>query len=179
MAEDNRSVLNRFKRLLRLPMQFAALSKPEKHLAGAAKGAAAGGPYGAAAGFVWENRKVIGKIIIALIAFMMIPIMLLCMLPSLIFGGLKDTFSPDDPDTPILNSSVAVNANLADISTVVSTVLSESMTDTLKLLKQIFQAVRQTEKKLSILTKVPLILMPTSLSVNIAPPKMKIILLYL
>lgn len=105
--------------------------KTGKAIAAAAKGAAAGGPYGAVAGFVWGNRKLIGKIIIAVIAVMMIPIMFICMLPSLIFGGLTSAFSPSDPDTPILNSSTAMNANITEISVSVSTVLSESMADLL------------------------------------------------
>lgn len=53
------------------------------------------------------------------------------MLPSIIFGGFSDAFSPDDPDTPILNSSKVINENLTKISTSVSTVLSESLADTL------------------------------------------------
>lgn len=105
--------------------------KTGKAIAGAAKGAATGGPYGAVAGFVWENRKVIGKIILAAIAVMMIPILFICMLPSLIFGGLKNGFSPSDPGTPILNSSTAVDTNITEISDSVSAVLSESMTDLL------------------------------------------------
>lgn len=105
--------------------------KTGKAISGAAKGAAAGGPYGAAIGFAWGNRKVIGKIMIAVIALLMIPILFICMLPSLIFGGLADAFSPDNPDIPILNDSAAITANLTDISTSISTVLSESMTDVL------------------------------------------------
>lgn len=55
--------------------------KTGKAIAGAAKGAAVGGPYGAAAGFVLGNRKLIGGIVIAVIAVMLIPVMLICMLP--------------------------------------------------------------------------------------------------
>ena len=43
--------------------QIRGAIKTGKAIAGAAKGAAAGGPYGAIAGFAWENRKLIGKII--------------------------------------------------------------------------------------------------------------------
>lgn len=132
MAENNRPVSEPLQKTAQAANAVRGAVKTGKAIAGATKGAAVGGPYGAAAGFVWENRKVIGKIIIALIAFMMIPIMLLCMLPSLIFGGLKDAFSPNDPNTPILNSSVAVESNLAEISTTVSTVLSESIKDVLQ-----------------------------------------------
>ena len=37
--------------------------KAGKAISGAAKGAAAGGPYGAVAGAVWAGRKHIGKIV--------------------------------------------------------------------------------------------------------------------
>lgn len=103
--------------------------KTGKAIAAAAKGAAAGGPYGAAAGFVWENRKLIGKIIIAVIALLMLPILILCMLPSLIFGGLKDAFSPERPDVPILNDGAAVTANIDEITAAVDSVFRERMTD--------------------------------------------------
>lgn len=105
--------------------------KTGKAIAGAAKGAAAGGPYGAVAGFAWGNRKVIGKIAIAAVALLMLPILFICMLPSLIFGGLTQAFSPDNPEVPILNDSAAITTNLTDISNSISTVLSESMTDIL------------------------------------------------
>lgn len=105
--------------------------KTGKAIAGAAKGAAAGGPYGAAAGFVWGNRKTIGKIVIVIVSLLMLPILFICMLPSLIFGGLVDAFSPNNPDVPILNDSAAITSNLTDISTSLSIVLSESMTDIL------------------------------------------------
>lgn len=132
MAENNRPAAEPLQKGAQAAQMVRGAVKTGKAIAGAAKGAAAGGPYGAAAGFVWENRKVIGKIIIAVIAFMMIPIMLICMLPSIIFGGLADAFSPNDPDTPVLNSSVAIDSNLTEISTTVSTVLSEGMADTLQ-----------------------------------------------
>lgn len=132
MAENNRPAAEPLQKGAQAAQMVRGAVKTGKAIAGAAKGAAAGGPYGAAAGFVWENRKVIGKIIIAVIAFMMIPIMLICMLPSIIFGGLTEAFSPKDPGTPILNSSAAIDSNLTEISTTVSTVLSEGMADILQ-----------------------------------------------
>lgn len=132
MAENNRPASEPLQKGAQAAQMVRGAVKTGKAIAGAAKGAAAGGPYGAVAGFVWENRKVIGKIIIAVIAFMMIPIMLLCMLPSIIFGGLTEAFSPHDPNTPVLNSSVAIDSHLAEISTTVSTALSEGMADILQ-----------------------------------------------
>ena len=60
--------------------------KAGKAIAGAAKGAAAGGPYGAIIAFAWENRKLIAKITISATALILFPIIMLCMLPSVIFG---------------------------------------------------------------------------------------------
>ena len=71
-------------------------------ISSAAKGAAAGGPYGAVAGAVWTGRKHIGKIIVAVIALLMLPVLFVLMLPGLIFGGLTNAFSPSDPEIPIL-----------------------------------------------------------------------------
>ena len=66
--------------------------KAGKALAGASKGAAFG-PYGMAAGLAWEGRKVIGKGILAVIAFLLLPVVLLMMLPGALFGGSD----ADDP----------------------------------------------------------------------------------
>lgn len=95
-----------------------------------AKGAAAGGPYGAIAGAVWESRNVIGKIIIAVIALLMIPVVYVMMLPSLIFGGLADTFSPADTENPILNSNTAVAQSLNAICDAVDAILAEALNNT-------------------------------------------------
>ena len=131
MAEEKNPVSEPLQKGAQAAGAVRSAVKTGKAIAGAAKGAAVGGPYGAAAGFVWENRKLIGKIIIAVIAVMMIPILFVCMLPSLIFGGLENAFSPDNPDAPILNDSAAVSTNITDIYVSVSSVLSESLTDLL------------------------------------------------
>ena len=47
--------------------------KAGKAISGAAKGAAAGGPYGAVAGAVWAGRKHIGKIIAVIIILLLLP----------------------------------------------------------------------------------------------------------
>lgn len=48
--------------------------KAGKAIAGAAKGAAAG-PYGMLAAGLWENRKVIGKVLAAIGALVLIPVL--------------------------------------------------------------------------------------------------------
>ena len=85
--------------------------KTGKAIAGAAKGAAAGGPYGAVAGLVWGNRHLIGKIILITVFIMLLPVLFILMLPALIFGGLVDAFTPDDPTVPVLNDSAYITEN--------------------------------------------------------------------
>ena len=82
--------------------------KAGKAISGAAKGAAAGGPYGAVAGAVWAGRKHIGKIITVIIILLLLPVLFILMLPGLIFGGLINAFSPADTEQPVLNSETAI-----------------------------------------------------------------------
>lgn len=103
--------------------------KTGKAISGAAKGATAGGPYGAAAGFLWENRKKVGKVIIVCIALLLLPVMFILMLPALIFGGLTDAFSPGTPEVPILNDGAAIVENANSISFSINSVLAEGLDD--------------------------------------------------
>ena len=132
MAENSRPVAEPLQKGAQAAHFVRGAVKTGKAIAGAAKGAAAGGVWGAVAGFAWENRKFLAKVIIATTAVLMIPIIILCMLPAVIFGGFGSSHSPADPSTPIMNSSVAIDTNLTDISTAVSTVLSEGMAGTLQ-----------------------------------------------
>jgi len=103
--------------------------KTGKAVAGAAKGAAAGGPYGAVAGAVWANRKHIGKIVLAAAVLLLLPILFILMLPSLIFGGLTNAFSPNNTEVPILNDNTAIAENVSDISFAVNSILAEGIDD--------------------------------------------------
>ena len=131
MADNSRPVAEPLQKGAQAAQAVRGAVKTGKAIAGAAKGAAAGGVWGAVAGFAWENRKFVGKVIIAATAVLMIPILILCMLPGIIFGGFGNSHSPADPDMPIMNSSAAIDGNLTEISTAVSRVLSEALTDTL------------------------------------------------
>lgn len=101
--------------------------KTGKAIAGAAKGAAAVGPYGAVIGFTWKNRKLVGKIIVAAIALLMLPIIILCMLPSVMFGGFDEAYAPGEPDNPILNSSTVIVDTANTICQSVDAILSEAL----------------------------------------------------
>lgn len=88
--------------------QLKGAVKTGKAVAGAAKGAAAGGPYGAIAAFAWENRGLIAKIIAASCLILAIPVMFIVMLPSLIFGDVSDIASSD-----IMNNDSAIISNIS------------------------------------------------------------------
>ena len=94
--------------------------KTGKAVAGAAKGVAAG-PYGMAAAGLWENRKMVGKIIAALAALLMLPILFLLMLPSLIFG----TDGLDNASGEVLNDTSLIMENIAETENSIETILRE------------------------------------------------------
>lgn len=131
MADNSRPVAEPLQKGAQAAQAVRGAVKTGKAIAGAAKGAAAGGIWGAAAGFLWGNRKLVVKIILAATALLMLPILILCMLPGVIFGGFDHSYSPIDPDAPILNSSKVIDEHLAEISAAVSGVLSEALADTL------------------------------------------------
>lgn len=105
--------------------------KAGKAISGAAKGAAAGGPYGAVAGALWEGRRHIGKILAALAALLLIPVLFVLMLPGLIFGGLTGGFTASDPEIPVLNSEQAIIENANNITFSVNAILAEGLDDVL------------------------------------------------
>lgn len=121
--------------------------KVGKIAAGAAKGAAAG-PYGAAAGLLWESRHGIAKAAVIAVALLLLPVMFLLTLPPLVLGGFEEAYSPADPDNPLLNSSTAIVKNLSDISASINGVLSEALEDTLKQIDADFQASGADKKEI-------------------------------
>lgn len=103
--------------------------KTGKAVSRAAKGAAAFGPYGMLAGGIWENRNQLGKLLAAVIALLMIPVLFLSLLPGLIFDGFGKAFSPADPDAPILNSETAIVENANTITFAINAILGEGLED--------------------------------------------------
>ena len=114
--------------------------KAGKALAGASKGAAFG-PYGLAAGLAWEGRKVIGKVIIVVVALLLLPVMILMMLPSMLFGGLGSGDAAETVDDAVWDESIVEEALVNDYSvvtehyeeacTAVDTVMQNAHTDVL------------------------------------------------
>ncbi len=103
--------------------------KTGKALAGMAKGAAAGGPYGAAAGALWEGRKHIGKIAVVLAVVLLLPVLYMAMLPGLLYDGFRSWASPADPDVPVLNSVTAITENANAIASVIEGIFSRALED--------------------------------------------------
>lgn len=114
--------------------------KAGKAVSGAAKGAAAGGPYGAVVGALWEGRKSIGKFVAAAAVLLLLPVLFVLMLPGLLFDGFSSAFSPADPETPILNSENALIENANTITYTISTILGEGMEDVMTRIERDFAA---------------------------------------
>lgn len=107
MTENKRSGSDIIARSAQTAHQVKGAIKTGKAIAGAAKGAAAGGPYGAIAGFAWENRQQLGKIVAAVCLVLAIPILFILMLPSLIFGDISSKEVSD-----VMNNDAAIMENI-------------------------------------------------------------------
>lgn len=83
--------------------------KTGKAIAGIAKGAATGGPYGAVLMGLWANRKTVMIVVVSLVALLLLPILFVLMLPSVIFGGLDATY-----EDPILNNDTQIFQNITE-----------------------------------------------------------------
>lgn len=92
--------------------------KTGKTLANMTKGGAAG-PYGMAAAGLWEGRHALLKVILAMAAALMLPILFILMLPSLIFGG----GGLNDVPNNVLNDQSIIMKNIADTETQIESIL--------------------------------------------------------
>ena len=101
-----------------------AAAKTGKAVANIAKGAATGGMHGAAL----EAAKSAKDWIIPIIAALLLPLILLAMLPSVIFGS----FFGDGTDTTnaIVDETVLIQ-NMVELNNSISTILSEGLADVL------------------------------------------------
>jgi len=110
-----------------------AAAKTGKAVANVAKGAATGGVHGAALATA-KNSK---KWLIPLVAIILLPVLIVAMLPSVIFGS----FFGDGTDTnnAIVDDTV-LTQNMMDLNTGISTVLSEGLVDVLSRIDTDFAA---------------------------------------
>lgn len=101
--------------------------KTGKAIAGIAKGASAG-PYGALAAGLWELRKPITKILMAVGALLLIPVLYISLLPSLIFG--TDGIGSSSGD--ILNDNSKIVQNIESVETQIEAALRDKHDETIK-----------------------------------------------
>ena len=117
-------------RLIKAAIRFVkSVVKLVKQIISVAKGAAVGNIFGAIGAFIWENKGIIIRIIIAISALMLIPILIICMLPSVIFNGLESPYSTDNEDALILNDSTVIEANINLIVVSIGNVMDMAETD--------------------------------------------------
>lgn len=108
-------------------------AKTGKAISSIAKGAAAGGAHGAAV----EAAKASKKWIAVIVALIALPIVIVAMLPSVIFGSLLG----DGTDTPNgISDNAALIQNMTDINNGISMILSEGLTDVLDRIEADFAA---------------------------------------
>lgn len=120
MAEqNNNSALDNILQSAQTANHIKSAIKTGKAVSGAAKGAAVGGPYGAAAMAIWDNRKLIGKLVLAIGLVLAIPILFILMLPSLIFGDIGSTEVSN-----VMNNDAAIVANIETAESTVNDCIS-------------------------------------------------------
>ncbi len=103
-----------------------AAVKTGKAIASAAKGAAVGGPYGAAAGLALAAGKHGKKLLAAVAVVLLLPVLFILMLPGLIFGGLTSSGAPGQP---VLNDGDAITAQMDSIAAAIDEILAEGVED--------------------------------------------------
>lgn len=95
-----------------------------KAISAAAKGAAAGGPYGVAIGAALSARKHIGKIAAAALVLLALPLLFILLLPGLAFGSLTDSGASGQP---ILNDNAAITENMNQAAFAINQILGEGI----------------------------------------------------
>ena len=123
-------------------------AKLGKSVAAAAKGASAGGVWGAIAAFAWENRGLILKITIAVSALLLIPVLIICMLPSVVFNGLEQPYSLDNKEALIMNDSTVITRNIDTIYSSLGSIMYEAKEDILAEIEDDFEDSEATQKEI-------------------------------
>ncbi len=109
--------------------------KTGKEIASAAKGGAAGGWVGAAASFAWENRRTLAAVVAGLTVLFLLPVVIVCMLPSLIFGGFDSGLQPES-SIHIFKDGTVITENIEDITNSLDKIINESLNSVLKTIKE-------------------------------------------
>lgn len=141
MADENRNDASEvLEKGANAAQTIRGAAKTGKAIAGIAKGAASGGPYGAIAGALWSNRKTVIKIVLAAAFFLLLPVLFILMLPGLIFGGFGSDSPADSGQLPILNNNTAITENVNNISFTINGILGEGLDDVLTRINADFPA---------------------------------------
>lgn len=93
--------------------------KTGKAIAAAAKGAAVGGPYGAAAGVALSAGQYAKPLLAAIAVLFLLPVLVILMLPGLVFG--------DSTGQSGLNDSAALTAQMDSVTAAIDAALAEGI----------------------------------------------------
>lgn len=119
MSEENRREHNSA-----ADSSVRAAAKTGKAVANIAKGAATGGIHGAALATAKSSKKWI----FALVGLLMLPVIIVAMLPTIIFGSLLG----DGTDAPNgISDNTVMTENMVELNTSISTILTEGLTNVL------------------------------------------------
>ena len=124
MSEHNHTGLDEAASVASNTMQAVRTGKA---ISAAAKGAAAGGPYGAAIGAALSARKHIGKIAVAALVLLALPLLFILLLPGIIFGSLTDSGVSGAAGQPILNDNAAITENMNQAAFAINQILGEGI----------------------------------------------------
>ena len=124
MSEHNHTGLDEAASVASNTMQAVRTGKA---ISAAAKGAAAGGPYGAAIGAALSARKHIGKIAVAALVLLALPLLFILLLPGIIFGSLTDSGVSGAAGQPILNDNAAITENVNQAAFAINQILGEGI----------------------------------------------------
>ena len=125
-----------------------SVAKLGKSIAAAAKGASVGGVWGAVAAFACENIGLILKITIAVSAILLIPVLIICMLPSVVFNGLEQPYSLDNKEALIMNDSTVITRNIDTIYSSLGSIMYEAKEDILAEIEDDFEDSKATQKEI-------------------------------
>lgn len=70
---------------------------------------------------LWENRKVVGKVLAVIAALLMLPVIFIVSLPALVFGNL----GLDNAAGDVLNDNARIMENIAEAEVSIETILRE------------------------------------------------------
>ncbi len=146
--ENNSSAAESLEKSANTAQTILSAVKTGKAVAGIAKGAAAGGPYGAIAGALWSNKNNIAKILLLSAILILLPVVIIVMLPGLIFGGFDADSSKNPGQQPILNNDAAITENVNNISFAISGILGEGLEDVQTRIEKDFAASNGDKKEI-------------------------------